>query len=85
MYYVVRSMKETTVTRKYQITIPRDIRKYLGIRIGEKYPITMKDHKIIIETKPHVQRPSDYLWGISKKYTNIDVVHLVKGSRKTMR
>lgn len=78
-------MKETTVTRKYQITIPRDIRKYLGIKIGEKYPIMRKGHKIIIETKQHVQKPSDYLWGISKKYTNIDVVRLVKESRKKMR
>lgn len=78
-------MKETTVTRKYQITIPRDIRKYLGIRIGEKYPITMKNHKIIIETEKHVQNPSDYLWGISKKYTKIDVTKLIKESRKKMR
>jgi len=78
-------MKEATVTRKYQVTIPKDIRRYLGIRIGEKYPIMMKDHKIIIDTEKHVQRPADYLWNISKKYTNIDVVHLVKGSRKKMR
>ena len=78
-------MKETTVTRKYQITIPRDIRRYLGIRIGEKYPITIKNHKIIIDTEKHVQKPSDYLWNISKKYTKIDVVHLVKDSRKKMR
>ncbi len=78
-------MKETTVTRKYQITIPRDIRKYLGIKIGERYPITMKNHNIIIETKPHVQKPSDYLWNISKKYTEIDVTRLVKESRKKMR
>lgn len=78
-------MKETTVTRKYQITIPRDIRNYLGIKIGDRYPVTMKDHRIIIETKPHVQKPSDYLWNISKNYTKTDVVHLVKESRKKMR
>ena len=78
-------MKETTVTRKYQVTIPRDIRNYLGIRIGEKYPIMVKDHKIIIETEKRIKKPSDYLWGISKKYTKIDVTRLVKESRKKMR
>lgn len=78
-------MRETTVTRKYQITIPKDIRKYLGIKIGEKYPITIRGHNIIVETKPHVQKPSDYLWNISKNYTKMDVVHLVKESRRKMR
>lgn len=60
-------MKETTVTRKYQITIPKDIRE------------------IVIDTEKRVQKPSDYLWNISKAYTKIDVVHLVKRSRKKMR
>lgn len=78
-------MKETTVTRKYQITIPRDIRKHLGIKIGEKYPITVKGRNIIIEADRHVQNPSDYLWSISKKPTKIDVLRLVKDSRKKMR
>lgn len=68
-------MKEATVTRKYQVTIPRDIRNYLEIRIGEKYPIMVKDHKIIIETEKHVKKPSDYLWA-SQKNTQKQMLHV---------
>jgi AbrB family looped-hinge helix DNA binding protein len=78
-------MREIKVTRKYQITIPHEIRKSLGIKIGEKYPIRKIDHKIVIETKKHVEKPSDYLWSISKRPINIDVIKLVKNSRLKMR
>jgi AbrB family looped-hinge helix DNA binding protein len=78
-------MKEIKVTRKYQITIPSEIRKSLGVKIGEKYPIKRVKNKIIIETKKHVERPSDYLWSISKKQINRNAVNLVKNSREKMR
>lgn len=42
----------------------------------------MKHHKTIIDTERHVQRPFEYLWNISKTYTKINAVHLVKQSRK---
>ncbi len=74
-------MKEIKVTRKYQITIPEEIRKQLNINIGEKLPIMRKDSKIIIETGKSIKKPSDYLWNISKKTTKINVVGLVKSSR----
>lgn len=78
-------MKEIKVTRKYQITIPEEIRKQLNINIGEKLPIMRKDSKIIIETGKSIKKPSDYLWNISKKATKINVVGLVKASRRNMR
>lgn len=78
-------MEEVKVTRKYQITIPKKIREPLGIKIGEKLPVKRKGTKIVIEAKKLVPRPSDYLWRISKKATQIDVVKLVKSSRRKMR
>ena len=78
-------MREVKVTRKYQITIPEDIRKVLQITIGEKLPVERKCRNIVIEAKKSIEKPSDYLWGISKRSTKVDVVGLVKGSRRKMR
>jgi AbrB family looped-hinge helix DNA binding protein len=74
--------EETTVTRKYQITLPKRIRNKFGIRIGDKLPITSKDGKIIIETGRTVQNPAEYLWNLSEKSTAIDTIKLIKRTRR---
>lgn len=73
------------VTRGYQITIPKEIREALGIRIGEYLYLTREDEKILIKPRKRVKNPSDYLWNISKKPSKIDVLKLVKKSRGKMR
>jgi len=78
-------MKEVKVTRKYQITIPEEIRKPLNIQIGEKLPIERKGKAIVIKVKKPIERPSDYLWGISNKTSKLDVLELIKTSRRKMR
>ncbi|QXJ35413.1 AbrB/MazE/SpoVT family DNA-binding domain-containing protein [Saccharolobus shibatae] len=42
-------MPETVVTRKYQITIPKEIREALGIKVGDRLIVRVEDGKIIIE------------------------------------
>jgi AbrB family looped-hinge helix DNA binding protein len=74
--------EETTVTRKYQITLPKRIREKFGIRIGDKLPITGKDGKITIEVGKIVQNPAEYLWNLSEKSTTIDAVKLIKRTRR---
>ncbi len=78
-------MKEVKVTRKYQITIPKEIRKPLNIKIGERLPIKRKGKVIVIQVKKPIEKPSDYLWGISKKTSKLDVLDLIKTSRRKMR
>jgi len=39
----------TKVTRKYQITIPKDVRKKLGVEIGDELKVTEKDELIILK------------------------------------
>ncbi len=39
----------TKVTRNYQITIPSDIRKKLGIRVGDVLIIEIEDGKAVIK------------------------------------
>ncbi|AAL80697.1 AbrB family transcriptional regulator [Pyrococcus furiosus DSM 3638] len=42
-------MPITKVTRNYQITIPAEIRKALGIKEGELLEVRLENGKIIIE------------------------------------
>ncbi|QXJ29121.1 hypothetical protein J5U23_01990 [Saccharolobus shibatae B12] len=76
-------MPETVVTRKYQITIPKEIREALGIKVGDRLIVRVEDGKIIIEPV----RASDALKRlatIADKYLGgpkrIDAVKLVEES-----
>jgi AbrB family looped-hinge helix DNA binding protein len=72
----------TTVTRKYQITLPKRIRRQLGIKIGDKLPIFSKKNKIIIKTTKVVPNPAEYLWNLSKNNSKMDAVKLIKHTRR---
>nr|MDO8119023.1 AbrB/MazE/SpoVT family DNA-binding domain-containing protein [Candidatus Sigynarchaeota archaeon] len=42
-------MAKTIITRNYQITIPKEIREKLNLKLGESLHMHMEDEKIIIE------------------------------------
>ncbi len=42
-------MVEVIVTRKYQVTIPKEVREVLGIRIGDRLLVRVVDGKIVLE------------------------------------
>ena len=73
-------MDEVVVTRKYQITIPKDVRKKLEIEIGDKLIIKDEGGRIIIDVPKKVTDPSDFLWSLSENPRDIDVVKLVEES-----
>ena len=69
------------VTRKYQITIPKEIRDKLNISIGDLLRIKVVKNYIVIEPiKPSIRDPIAHLSNLSKKPTNIDAVKLVEES-----
>ena len=78
----MRRLEEITVTRKYQITIPRKTRTKLGIEIGDKLLIREEGKRIIIEVPEKMTDPSEYLWSLSEKPLDIDAVKLVEESWK---
>ena len=49
-------MSKVKITRNYQITIPKEIRDKLKLKLGEKVTIRLEGDKII------VQRISDTVW-----------------------
>jgi len=81
----VREVKEVIVTRKYQITIPKEIREKLGIKIGDKLVVSLEDDKIVIrpvkamKALEKLASIADRILGGSKR---IDAVKLVEESLK---
>lgn len=73
-------MEEVVVTRKYQITIPKDIRRKLEIEIGDRLTIRYEGGLIIIEASKKVADPSEFLWSLSDEPRDVDVLKLVEES-----
>jgi bifunctional DNA-binding transcriptional regulator/antitoxin component of YhaV-PrlF toxin-antitoxin module len=64
------------------VTIPEDVREKLGVRIGDKLVVKSEDNRIIMESPKHISNPSDKLWNLFGKPTNIDATKLVEDSWK---
>ena len=79
---MVDDLEEVTVTRKYQITIPKETRTRLGIELGDRLLMRDDGERIIIEVPKKIADPSEYLWNLSKEPLDIDAVKLVEESWK---
>ncbi len=69
------------ITRKYQITIPKEIREKLKLRIGDKLVIKIEGDHIVL--KPLIDKrhdPIEELLNLVKKPVRIDAVRLVEES-----
>ncbi len=42
-------MTEVVVTRKFQITIPKEVREALGIKVGDRLRVSVVDGRIVLE------------------------------------
>lgn len=58
-------MSEVTVSSKYQIVIPRAIRRQLDIKKGQKLHIVVKDHSINLLPDYPLTQMRGYLRGMS--------------------
>ena len=69
------------ITRKYQITIPEEVREELNLRIGDFLKVEVEGGKIVL--KPIIKRginPLEELLSLVKEPLDVDVVKLVEGS-----
>lgn len=68
------------VTRKYQVTIPKNVRRAAKIKIGDKLKVVEKDDKIVL-SKPTNEKSLLDLAGCWKGYPR-DSEELMKEIRK---
>ena len=74
---------ETRITSKYQTTIPRRIRKYFGVRPGEKVEWHIVKGMVVVEAARRVRNPVKFL--TSQVRLNLDAVKLVRRAREEFR
>lgn len=53
---LVKGMRTVKVTRNYQITIPKDIRKKLGIEVGDVLRVEVEGDRVLLK-KGDVELP----------------------------
>ena len=69
------------VTRKYQITLPKEVREKLGIRAGDFLKVKVEDGKVVLEPiASRRKNPIDDMLNLISKPINIDAVELVEES-----
>ena len=72
--------KETKVTSKYQTSIPKDVRKFLGVKPGKGVEWSIVRGMVIVDAKKKVENPVKFL--TSQIKTSLDAVKLVREARK---
>jgi len=73
-------MIETKVTPKYQTTIPRKVREYLGIKPGEEVEWYIVKGIVVVDASRKIKNPVDFLTSQTK--LDLDAVKLVKEARE---
>lgn len=72
-------MERTKVTKKYQTTIPRRIRKRLGVKSGgEVFWHTVKEF-VVVDTHKKVKKPVEFL--TSQVKLSLNAVKIVNEAR----
>ena len=59
-------MTELVVDEKHRVTLPRDLRKRLGITSGSKLEAEQKGGEIVIRLVVPVKNPTDAIWGLAR-------------------
>lgn len=76
-------MPEVVVTRKFQVTIPKEVREALGIRVGDRLLVRVEEGKIIMEPIKG-SKALERLASIADRYLGgpqrVDAVRLVEES-----
>lgn len=74
---------KTSVTKKYQTTIPKEIRKVLGVEAGEDVEWHVVKSMVVVHKKKKFKDPVKFL--TSQIKLDIDAVKLVKEARDEMK
>ncbi len=74
--------EETTVTRKFQTTIPKAIRKNLEVKPGQKVTWHMVRSLVVVDTHRRVKNPVEFL--TSQTEFGVDAVKLVRETRESL-
>jgi len=61
----VGQLAELVVDEKHRVTLPRELRKRLGITSGSRLEAEQKGSEIVIRPLVPVKNPTDAIWGLA--------------------
>jgi AbrB family looped-hinge helix DNA binding protein len=61
-----RTMAPVTVSPKYQVVIPKEVRTSLGIRPGQKYEVIPDEDQIVLVPVRDIRELRGFLKGMSR-------------------
>jgi len=74
-------MQTVQVSSKYQIVIPKDVRKKLGIARGDQLVVSVEKGKVVLKPKP--RDFTGYMLGLRKEiWHGIDATEYVERERE---
>ena len=79
-------MNQTLVSTKYQIVIPKEVRKKLAIKPGQKMNVHVAGEQIILSRpviKEKLSRPEDYYKKLGGLWKNIDIDKYLEEERNS--
>lgn len=62
-------MAEVVVDEKNRVTLPRELRRRLGIESGSKLEVEQIGTKIVITPAVPMKKPTESIWGLAAKAT----------------
>ena len=72
--------EKTSITQKYQTTIPKNIRKLLGVKAGEDVEWHVVRSMVVVHRTEKMEDPVKFL--TSQVKLNLDAVKLVREARE---
>ena len=63
-------MAELVVDDKHRVTIPRELRKRLGIEAGSKLEVQQRGREIVIRPAVPIEKPTEAMWGLVASAVN---------------
>lgn len=74
--------EEGTITSKGQLTVPKEMRDYLGLKDGEKVVFLMRENEIAI--KPKIKDPVKKLRELRKqiRFSEKEIDGMIRESKK---
>lgn len=79
-------MIQTTVSTKYQIVIPREVRKKIQVKPGEKFNVNVSGEEIILSQARLAARltwPYDYLKNLKNPWQGTKTIDYLEKERSS--
>ena len=57
-------MAELVVDEKHRVTLPRELRRHLGITAGSRLEAELSGAEIVIRKSVPVKNPTEQMWGL---------------------